>query len=170
MTTIHPKNNTPAAIRAFLEKIVVNAGVGRASQQEQFEGKVLPQIMKDIAAVTGQQPHPTRATKSIAGFKIREGQIVGVRVTLRGAKMVDFFQRFNTIVLPRVRDFNGLAVSAIDKAGVLNIGLKEQYMFPEISPENSTFSFSLGVGIVPKIRDLAKAIAKYREMGVPLKK
>ena len=160
----------PARVKSFLEKVVINAGVGRASQQAQFEEKTLPQILKDVAALAGQAPRVTRAYKSIAGFKMREGQIVGVQVTLRGAKMVDFFKRFITIVLPRVRDFSGISASSIDHSGALNIGLKEHYVFSEITPEESPFSFSLGVTMVPKGRAREKAIATYVELGVPMKK
>lgn len=156
--------------RAFLDKVVVNAGVGRASQQPQFEDKVLKQILGDIAKIAGQQPHIRRASKSIAGFKIREGQIVGVRVTLRNQKMVDFFERLVTIVLPRVRDFNGLPPSSVDAGGSLNVGLREQHVFPEINPEESAFIFSLQVTAVPYAKNRTAALEWYRKMGVPLKK
>ena len=164
------KYNDRAAIRALLEKAVLDAGVGRLSQQPNFEEKILPQVMRDIAAITGQQPQIRRAKESIAGFKIREGQIVGLRVTLRGAKMVDFFERLITIVLPRVRDFNGLERSAIDQGGTLNVGVRDQLVFPEISPEKSPVSFSLGASMVPKAKDHEKSLAAFLELGVPLKK
>jgi large subunit ribosomal protein L5 len=154
----------------FLEKIVINAGVGRASQQPNFEEKVLTQITRDIASLSGQKPQVCRSRKSIASFKVREGQIIGVKVTLRRAKMVDFFERLITIVLPRVRDFAGIAVSNIDKNGVLNIGFREQFVFPEIHPEESLFTFSLGLNIIPKKRNREESLALYRELGVPLKK
>ena len=162
--------NDRKAIRALLEKAVVDAGVGRLSQQPNFEEKILPQVMRDIAAITGQQPQIRRAKESIAGFKIREGQIVGLRVTLRGAKMVDFFERLITIVLPRVRDFNGLERSAIDQGGTLNVGVRDQLVFPEISPEKSPVTFSLGASMVPKKKDHEKSLAAFLELGVPLKK
>jgi large subunit ribosomal protein L5 len=167
---VHKKLERSVPVKRFLEKIVINAGVGRASQQAQFEEKTLPQIMKDIAALAGQAPRVRRSYKSIAGFKMREGQIVGVQVTLRGAKMFDFFKRFITIVLPRVRDFNGLELSSIDHSGALNIGLKEQYVFSEITPEESPFGFSLGVSMVPKMRDRMKALGLYGDFGVPMKR
>jgi large subunit ribosomal protein L5 len=154
--------------RALLEKIVVNAGVGRASQLPNFEDKILKQIQKDIARLAGQQPHVRKAKKSIAGFKIREGQTVGVRVTLRGPKMVDFFERFIRIVLPRVRDFSGIALGNVDQGGVANIGIREQLVFPEINPEESFFIFPLQVTLVPKHKDRAEALAAYRSLGVPL--
>ncbi len=157
-------------IRKFLEKIVIDAGVGRLSQTPNFEEKALVQVSRDIASMTGQKPQIRRAKKSIAGFKIREGQIVGLRVTLRRDKMVDFFERLITIVLPRVRDFSGLAIKNIDKGGVLNIGVREQLVFPEIEPESSPIAFSIGVAIVPKDRDQQAALEEFRKLGVPLKK
>jgi large subunit ribosomal protein L5 len=120
--------------------------------------------------MTGQQPQIRRATKSIAGFKIREGQVVGVRVTLRREKMVDFFERLITIVLPRVRDFGGLNLSAVDHGGVLNVGIRDHVVFPEISPEQSPIVFALGVSVVPKVKNHDKAMAMYKKLGVPLKK
>ena len=102
-------------VRKLFEKIVIDAGVGRLSAQPNFEEKSLPQLVRDIAILAGQKPQLRRAKKSIAGFKIREGQIVGIKVTLRRSKMVDFFTRLITIVLPRVRDFQGLDLKNVDK-------------------------------------------------------
>ncbi len=163
-------HNDRVAIRSLLEKAVIDAGVGRLSQQPNFEEKILPQVMRDIAAVTGQQPQIRRAKESIAGFKIREGQIVGLRVTLRGAKMVDFFERLVTIVLPRVRDFNGIERSAVDQGGTLNVGVRDHMVFPEISPEKSLISFSLGASMVPKKKNHDASFAAFVELGVPFKK
>jgi len=154
----------------FLEKIVINAGVGRLSAQPNFEDKALLQISRDLADLSGQKPQLRRAKKSVAGFKIREGQIVGLRVTLRRRRMVDFFSRLIKIVLPRVRDFRGLDLKNVDAAGVLNIGLREQFVFHEINPEQSPLSFSLGINIVPRKKNREKAIELFRELGVPLKK
>jgi len=157
-------------IKLFLEKIVVNTGVGRMSQQSSFEDKVLPIVMKDLATISGQKGQIRKVTKSIAGFKIREGQVVGVRTTLRGEKMVDFFERLVRIVLPRVRDFTGLSLTNVDQSGVLNIGLKEHLVFPEINPEDSTLIFPLQVTVVPRHKDREKILVTLRELGVPLKK
>lgn len=168
-TKKHTTENKDAKV--FLEKIVLNAGVGRASTtQPNFEEKVLTQITKDLSAIAGQKPQVRRAKKSIAGFKMREGQIVGLRTTLRGRKMIDFFERMNSIVFPRVRDFNGLNVTNIDDHGILNIGFKEQYVFPEINPEESTFTFPLGVNVVPKAKNKTTALEEFRRLGVPMKK
>lgn len=154
----------------FLEKIVLDAGVGRLSQTPNFEEKALAQVMRDFASMTGQKPQIRRSKKSIAGFKMREGQVVGVKVTLRRKKMVDFFERLITIVLPRVRDFNGLDPKNIDEHGVLNIGLRDQLVFPEIAPEQSPITFSFGITIVPRRKQRAQALEAFRELGVPLKK
>ena len=168
-----PKAKTTKTIRspkAFLEKIVVNVGVGRLGQQSAFEDKVLPQVTRDVELLAGQHPQVRRAKKSIAGFKMREGQIVGLKATLRKQKMVDFFNRLTTIVLPRVRDFNGVDPMVIDAGGVLNLGLREQFVFPEINPEESPVTFSLEVSLVPKHKNRAEAVETFREMGIPYKK
>ena len=157
-------------IKTFLEKIVIDAGIGRLSQTPNFEDKALVQVMRDLALMTGQKAEIRRVKKSIAGFKTREGQIVGLRITLRRARMVDFFERLINIVLPRVRDFNGLELKNIDAGGVLNIGIREQFVFPEVTPEASPISFSLGIAMVPRIRDRAAALRTFRALGVPLKK
>ena len=170
MATLAKQINTEKKTRDFLEKIVVNVGVGRLSSQPGFEDKTLPQIIKDICSITGQKPETCTARKSIAGFKVREGQIVGVMVTLRRQKMVDFFERLVRIVLPRVRDFSGIATKSIDDRGILNIGLKEQYVFPEINQEQSQLAFPLGINIVPKFKNKNSAETAYRQFGVPLKK
>ncbi|MEK7181142.1 MAG: 50S ribosomal protein L5 [Patescibacteria group bacterium] len=162
--------HTDKKVRDFLEKVVINVGVGRLSSQPNFEEKILPQIAKDLSFMTGQKPETCVARKSIAGFKVREGQIVGVRITLRRQKMVDFFERLIRIVLPRVRDFSGLAIKSVDDHGVLNIGLKEQFVFPEINQEQSQLAFPFGINIVPKSKNRDLAIGTYRELGVPLKK
>jgi len=164
------ENKTRKELRAFLEKIVIDAGVGRLGQTPNFEDKTLVQVMRDLASMTGQKPELRRAKKSIAGFKLREGQIVGLRTTLRREKMVDFFERLITIVLPRVRDFSGLDHKAIDQGGTLNVGIREHQVFPEISPETSPVSFSIGVSIVPKEKNREKAVAEFAKLRVPMKK
>lgn len=164
------QNKERKEMRAFLEKIVIDAGVGRLGQQPNFEEKTLVQVMRDLAAMTGQKPELRRAKKSIAGFKLREGQIVGLRTTLRRDRMVDFFERLITIVLPRVRDFNGLEHSAIDQGGTLNVGIRDHVVFPEISPEASPVTFSIGVSIVPKIKNRTKSVDAFKKFGVPMKK
>lgn len=158
------------SLAQFLDKAIINVGVGRLSQQQNFEEKILVQVKRDIALLCGQEPQVRRAKKSIAGFKLREGQIVGLRATLRGKKMVDFVNRLIMIVLPRVRDFRGINLKSIDESGILNIGINEQTVFPEINVEQSPLIFSLGINIVPKGRSREAALRVYRHFGVPLKK
>ena len=140
------------------------------AKKEDDKKGILAQVMRDLAIITGQKAQIRRAKISVAGFKIREGQIVGLRVTLRKKRMVDFFERFIRIVLPRVRDFGGLDLHSVDKNGSLNIGIKEQFVFPEVNPEESSFIFSLGVNVVPRHKSRTEALQAYRRLGVPLSK
>lgn len=152
-----------------LEKIVVALSFGKMRQNNlQFDEKVLPEIIKETSLITGQRPVITKARQSIAGFKIRQGDPVGLVVTLRKQRMRDFFEKVINVVLPRLRDFRGLPLKSIDERGNLNIGFREQIVFPEINPETSKVSFGLQVTIVPKKKNREKAVAFYREKGVPL--
>lgn len=164
MTKAHTFTKQP------LSKIVVNVGVGKLrGQNAQFDEKALPELMNELALITGQRPAPRQAKKSIAGFKTRTGDVIGLQVTLRGKRMQDFFTRIVRIVLPRVKDFRGLDLKNIDHAGNLNIGFREQYVFPEINVEKSKVHFGLQVTIVPTTKNREQAIAFYRSAGVPLK-
>ena len=111
-----------------LEKIVVNVACGEAREN----AKVMDAVVKDLSAITGQKPVLTTAKKSIANFKLREGMVIGAKVTLRGEKMYEFMDRFFNVALPRVRDFRGITANSFDGRGNYNIGLKEQLIFPEI--------------------------------------
>jgi large subunit ribosomal protein L5 len=153
-----------------VKKIVINLGAGRLSQQPNFEEKILPELIKEMALITGQKAVVAKAKKSIAGFKIRQGQIVGLKVTLRRRRMFDFLERLIKIVLPRLRDFRGIALKNIDAKGNLNVGLREQAVFPEINPENSKIDFGLEISIVGSAKNREEAIELYRQMGIPLKK
>ena len=130
-------------LKTKLEKIVINSGVGRLSEQPNFEEKTLVQISRDIAILSGQKPEVRRARKSIAGFKIREGNVVGIMTTLRGARMVSFVNKLVNIALPRVRDFRGIPLKNVDKNGNLTIGVKEHIVFPEVNAESSKLNFGL---------------------------
>jgi large subunit ribosomal protein L5 len=158
-------------IDTTIEKIVLNTGLGRLSQQAQFPEKILPQITEDLKRIAGQAPQVRRARKSIAGFKTREGSIVGLRTTLRGKKMVDFFERLITIALPRIRDFRGINPSAIDANGNLNIGIRDHSVFPEINAETSWTAFGLEITIVVRqqMHDRDAAVEMYKKYGVPLR-
>lgn len=169
MTKTNAQSNTrDRDIRNFFEKIVVNTGVGRLAQQPNFADKGLASVKKDLSAITGQEAQVRPAKKSIAGFKLREGQIVGLRVTLRDRRMVDFFERLITIVMPRVHDFRGISLDSVDAGGALNIGFREQLVFPEISAEESQLTFPLGINLVPREKNKEKALETYRKLGVPL--
>lgn len=111
-----------------LDKIVVNVGAGEAKENS----KVIDAIVTDLSAITGQKPLVTRARKSVANFKIREGMPIGVKVTLRGERMYEFLDRLFNVALPRVRDFRGINANSFDGRGNYNMGLKEQLIFPEI--------------------------------------
>lgn len=114
-----------------LDKIVLNMGVGEAAR----DNKILDNAMDDLANISGQKPMLTRARKSVAGFKIREGMPVGCKVTLRRDRMYEFLDRFIQVALPRIRDFRGLSPDAFDGRGNYNIGLTEQIIFPEVDYE-----------------------------------
>ncbi|MGI5894547.1 MAG: 50S ribosomal protein L5 [Candidatus Merdivicinus sp.] len=111
-----------------LEKIVVNVACGEARENS----KVMDAVVKDLTAITGQKPVLTTAKKSIANFKLREGMVIGAKVTLRSDKMYEFMDRFFNVALPRVRDFRGINANSFDGRGNYNVGLKEQLIFPEI--------------------------------------
>ncbi|HXF43892.1 MAG TPA: 50S ribosomal protein L5 [Candidatus Paceibacterota bacterium] len=154
--------------KSHLKKIVVNIGLGKLRSISGFEDKILPEVMKEVALITGQKPAPRAAKKSIAGFKTREGDIVGLQTTLRGKRMQDFFIRLISFVLPRVKDFRGLPLRNVDHAGNLNIGFKDQLVFPEIVAEKSKANFGLQVTVVTDIKNREKAIDFYKSVGVPL--
>ncbi len=156
--------------KKYLEKIVINSGVGRLRLQPNFEDKILPEVMKELALITGQKPAIRPARKSEAGFKIREGDVVGVKVTLRGKRMIDFLKRLVHLVLPRVKDFRGIDLKNVDKNGNLNIGLREHLVFPEISADQSKVNFGLEITVVLKKEFRKKAVEIYRQLGIPFKK
>ncbi|MDP3953361.1 MAG: 50S ribosomal protein L5 [bacterium] len=153
-----------------LEKIIVATGVGKMAQNAQFEANLLPELNKDLAAITGQKPQARPAKKSIAGFKLREGSLVGLRVTLRGKRMEDFLNRMVNVALPRVRDFRGIDPKQIDKEGNLTIGFRDHSVFPEIVPEESKADFGFQVTLVSKERDPAKAKEMFERLGIPFVK
>ncbi len=155
-----------------LEKVVVNVGLGRMSALTNFEDKLLPAVTDELKAIVGQAPMSRAAKKSIAGFKLRQGTIVGLKVTLRGKKMEEFLKKMIRTALPRIRDFRGVNDHAIDQAGNLTIGIKEHIVFPEITPETSKASFGMEITVVPRLplKKHSDAVAFYRELGVPFKK
>lgn len=148
-----------------VEKVVLNVGVGRTLK----DPKLLENIIEDIRQISGQNPVKTLAKKSIAGFKIRENQVVGLTVTLRGIRMYDFLEKLIRIALPRVRDFKGLNPKSFDGKGNYNIGVKEQIVFPETSRENLEHTFGLEINIQTSTNDDKKAFELLKTMGFPFR-
>jgi large subunit ribosomal protein L5 len=147
-----------------LQKIVVNMGVGRAIQDR----KILEEVTGHLAVLTGQKPQITRARKSVAAFKLREGNEVGCRVTLRGHRMYEFLDRLITLVLPRVRDFRGLNPKAFDGRGNYSLGLNEQMVFPEVNPDSVKNTQGMNITIVSTAQTDDEGRALLREFGMPL--
>ena len=139
---LYNKEIVPALMKEFnyktvmqvpkLEKIVINIGVGEGHADEKY----IEAALRDLETITGQKAVVTKARKSIAGFKIREGQAIGVKVTLRGEKMYTFMEKLIRVALPRVRDFRGVSKTAFDGHGNYTLGIKEQLIFPEIEYDN----------------------------------
>jgi large subunit ribosomal protein L5 len=148
-----------------LHKIVVNMGVGEATQNS----KVLDPAVNELGQITGQKPIVTRAKKSIAAFKVRQGQSIGAMVTLRGDRMYEFFDRLVNIVLPRVRDFRGVSSKSFDGRGNYTIGLHDQLIFPEISYERVDKQRGMNVTIVTTAANDNQARSLLKHMGMPFR-
>lgn len=149
-----------------LTKIVVSVGVGRAVMDQKY----LDNAVDTLTKITGQKPIITKARLSVAGFKLREGQSIGAKVTLRGERMYDFLDRLIAVVLPRLRDFHGLSVKAFDPQGNYTIGLAEQTLFPEISYENAQLSHGVQVTLVTNAQNKTEGEALLRALGMPLER
>ena len=147
-----------------ISKVVINVGSGKADS----DPKLKDRIQKDLAAVTGQRPAIKKARKSISGFKVREGMIVGLTSTLRGKRMYDFLERLISIALPRSRDFRGISTKSFDHKGSLNIGLREQIIFPEVSYESSKDIFSFQITVATTAKTKQEGIELLKFMGFPL--
>ena len=148
-----------------LHKIVVNMGVGEATQN----AKILDPAVNELGQITGQKPIVTRAKKSIAAFKVRQGQSIGAMVTLRGDRMYEFFDRLVNIVLPRVRDFRGVSSKSFDGRGNYTIGLHDQLIFPEISYEKVDKLKGMNVTIVTTAANDNQARSLLKHMGMPFR-
>lgn len=149
-----------------IEKITLNVGLGRAKDDK----KLLEVAANTLKKITGQQPVETVAKVSIASFKLREGNKIGLKVTLRGDRMYEFLDRFINIVLPRLRDFHGVKNTAFDKQGNYAIGLTEQSVFPELSYEETTTPHGLQAVISIKAKEQAHARALLTKFGMPFEK
>jgi len=148
-----------------LHKIVVNMGVGEATQN----AKVLDPAVNELGQITGQKPVVTRAKKSIAAFKVRQGQSIGAMVTLRGDRMYEFFDRLVNIVLPRVRDFKGVSSKSFDGRGNFTLGLHDQLIFPEISYEKVDKLKGMNVTIVTTAQSDNQARTLLKHLGMPFR-
>lgn len=165
--------NTHATIQ--LDKIIVNTGIGKIANTRkakstgaQTDEEMMQDVVDGISLIAGQKPHLIYARKSIAGFKLREGMPVGLRVTLRGKKMYDFLSRFINVALPRTRDFRGISLKGVDKGGNLTIGIKESSIFPEVPLSN--FNWGFEVTFVTSVNDREQAIELFKKLGIPFKK
>ena len=149
-----------------IEKIVINIGVGDATQNS----KLLEGAVADLTKITGQKPVVTKARKSIAGFKVREGQSIGCKVTLRGENMYTFLDKLISISLPRVRDFRGLSPKSFDGRGNYTIGIKEQLIFPEINFDEVEKVRGMDIVIVTTAKTNEEAFDLLKELGIPFRK
>jgi large subunit ribosomal protein L5 len=149
-----------------LEKIVVNMGVGRATQQP----SLLEGAVADLTVITGQKPLVTKATKSIAGFKLREGNSIGAKVTLRGDRMWEFLDRLISLAIPRVRDFRGLSPTSFDGRGNYTFGVTEQLIFPEVDYDKIDTTRGMDITIVTTARTDAEGRALLDAFGFPFRR
>lgn len=149
-----------------LEKIVVNIGLGKAKDDK----KTLEVAGNTLRKITGQQPLDTFAKKSIAGFKLREGNKVGIKVTLRGDRMYEFLDRMVSIVMPRLRDFHGVSLKAFDTNGNYSIGLQDQSVFPELTFDETTTTHGLQAVIVVRCENKEHSRALLEKLGMPFEK
>jgi large subunit ribosomal protein L5 len=148
-----------------LIKIVINVGVGEAIKQP----KVLDKVVEELGIITGQRPARKKAKKSIANYGLREGQEIGAAVTLRGARMWEFLDRFVSVAIPRIRDFRGLSTRSFDGRGNYSLGVKEQMIFPEINYDMIESVHGMDVTFVTTAGRDDRALALLRELGLPFR-
>ncbi len=172
--TIYTKKAVPALVKEFsytnvfaipkIQKVVVNVGLGKFLK----EPKRIEEIVASLETITGQKVVLVKAKKAVAGFKIRENQEIGARVTLRGDRMWSFLDRFVKTALPRVRDLQGITESSVDSRGNLSAGLKEHMVFPEIVAEKVQTVFGFQVNVATTAKNHAEGIMLFRTLGFPL--
>lgn len=146
-----------------LKKVVINTGTGEAVTDQKF----LEIVKEDLAKITGQAPAFTRAKRPISNFKIRKGMVIGMKVTLRGARMYEFFDRFINFAAPRIRDFRGFSRDSFDGRGSYNLGLTEQTIFPEIEYDKIKKVFGMDIAIVTSAKKDEDALALLEGLGMP---
>lgn len=175
LKAIYKKDVIPALRKEFsyknpmevprLEKIVINVGMGEAITNV----KMLDAAVKEISLITGQKPVVTKAKKSIAGFKLREGMPIGCKVTLRGERMYEFLERFLNVALPRIRDFRGVSGKSFDGKGNYTLGIKEQLIFPEIKYDEIIAPHGMDITIITTAKTNEEAKALLRLLGMPFR-
>lgn len=148
-----------------LTKIVINMGVGQAAQDR----KMLESVSANLTQLAGQKCQITRARKSVAGFKLREGMEIGCMVTLRGQRMWDFLERLICFALPRVRDFRGVNPKAFDGRGNYSLGLSEQLVFPEVDPDKAPYTQGMNITFVTTASSNEEGFALMKELGMPFR-
>jgi large subunit ribosomal protein L5 len=176
MKEVFLKNVIPALEKEFgfknanqvpkLSKIVINIGLSEAKENI----KVIDTASEELAAITGQKPVVCKAKQSVSNFKIREGMPIGVKVTLRGAMMYEFLDRFINVAIPRIRDFRGLEPNKFDGQGNFNLGLTEQYIFPEINVERSDKARGMNITFVTTAKKDEHAQKLLEYLGMPYRK
>lgn len=149
-----------------LEKIVINVGLGAAIDNP----KLLDRAVEELAAITGQRPSVTRAKKAISNFKLREGMVIGARVTLRGQRMYEFFDRLVNVAIPRIRDFRGVPTRSFDGRGNYTLGIKEQLIFPEIEYDRVEKVHGMDITIVTTAERDDEALALLTAFGMPFRR
>ncbi|MBD5112810.1 MAG: 50S ribosomal protein L5 [Ruminococcaceae bacterium] len=149
-----------------IDKVVVNVACGEAKEN----AKIIENVMSDLAAITGQKPVACRAKKSVANFKLREGQIIGVKVTLRGEIMYEFIDRLFNVALPRVRDFRGINPNSFDGRGNYSFGLKEQLIFPEIEYDKIDAVRGMDINFITTAKTDEESRELLTLMGAPFEK
>jgi len=154
-----------------IEKVVINTGFGRqvSDKTSGEQKKIQEAILEDLSLISGQRPILKKAKKSISGFKTRKGQVIGAAIILRKKRMFDFLERLIHIVLPRLRDFQGIALDSFDKKGNLTVGIREHIVFPEILPEKIKDIFGLEVTTVTTAKKQEEGIELLRLLGFPVK-
>lgn len=149
-----------------LEKVTLNVGLGKSIKDSGF----VDTVEDSLTRIAGQKPVKTKAKKSIANFKIREGMVVGMKVTLRGERMYDFVEKLIHITLPRVRDFRGISPKSVDNSGNLSVGIKENIAFPEIKADDIERMHGIEVTITSTAKDRETGLAFFKALGIPFKK
>ena len=171
----YQKTVVPALMKKFgyknvmsvpkLDKITINIGLGEATQNP----KLMDGAVQELAQITGQKPVVTKARKSVAAFKLREGMSIGCMVTLRGDRMYEFLDRLMNVALPRVRDFRGLSTRSFDGRGNYTLGVRDQFIFPEISYEKVEKVKGMNICITTTAKTDAEALALLKHLGMPFR-